>query len=113
LIYTHTFKILWLDQKKILTKDNLRKKEWQSDGKCILCDALETVEHLFLHYSTSACLWNWVSSYNNFIFNCNSIQELWQLEAKIPYKDAKLTKLVRGEFLWVIWLERNSLTFKE
>jgi hypothetical protein len=70
------------------------------------------VEHLFLHCSILVCLWNWISSYNNFIFNYNSIQELWQLEAKIPYKDVKLTELIREAFLWVIWLERNRLIFK-
>jgi hypothetical protein len=35
-----------------------------------------------------------------------------KLEAKIPYKDAKLTELISGVFLWVIWLEKNNLTFK-
>jgi hypothetical protein len=30
-----------------------------------------------------------------------------KLEAKISYKDAKLTELVSGAFLWVIWLEKK------
>jgi zinc-binding in reverse transcriptase len=82
---------LWLVQKnKILTKDNLRKKRWQGEDKCIFYNAVETVDHLFLKCSISVCLWNWITSYNNFTFNYNIVQELWQLEASIPYKDSKL-----------------------
>jgi zinc-binding in reverse transcriptase len=104
---------LWLVQKnKILTKENLRKRGWQGDTKCIFYNELETTEHLFVHCSISVCLWNWFTSYNNFQFNCNCIQELWLIDANIPYKDPKLCELVRGTFLWVIWNERNRLIFK-
>jgi hypothetical protein len=30
----------------------------------------------------------------------------------MPYKDDKLIELIRGACLWIIWLERNRLTFK-
>jgi zinc-binding in reverse transcriptase len=95
-----------------MTKDNLRKKGWQGDAKCIFYNELETTEHLFVHCSISVCLWNWFTSYNNFQFNCNCIQELWLIDANIPYKDPKLCELVRGAFLWVIWNERNRFIFK-
>jgi zinc-binding in reverse transcriptase len=90
----------------------LSKRGWQGDDKCIFCNEIETVEHFFLHCSVSSSLWNWISNYNNFTFNCNTIEEFWQVEAQIPYKDDKLIELIRRACLWIIWLERNILTFK-
>jgi hypothetical protein len=65
---------------------------------------------MFKHISV--CLWNWIASYNNFTFNCNTILDIWQLEASIPYKDSKLCELIRGVFLWIVWNERNRIIFK-
>jgi len=31
----------------ILTKDNLRKRNWQGDPSCVFCDCVETISHLF------------------------------------------------------------------
>jgi hypothetical protein len=39
---------LWFLQKKvILTKDNLKKRNWQGCAKCFFCDQDETIQHLF------------------------------------------------------------------
>jgi zinc-binding in reverse transcriptase len=84
---------LWLVQNnKLLTKDNLQSnRNFRS--------------------SIYNCLWHWISRYNNFIFNCSIIQDLWELDAQIPYKEPKLCELIRGAFIWVIWNERNRLIF--
>jgi hypothetical protein len=31
----------------ILTKDNLRKRNWQGDPSCVFCECVETIAHLF------------------------------------------------------------------
>ena len=39
---------LWLlANDAILTKENLRKKNWQGDPSCVFSDSIETVSHLF------------------------------------------------------------------
>jgi hypothetical protein len=37
-------------RKEILTKDNLKKKNWQGSSRCCFCDHEETVQHLFVDY---------------------------------------------------------------
>lgn len=40
---------LWLVMKRsILTKDNLGHRGWMGDKKCMLCGAIESIDHLFL-----------------------------------------------------------------
>lgn len=39
---------LWLlANDAILTKENLRKRNWQGDPRCVFCDSIVTVFHLF------------------------------------------------------------------
>jgi zinc-binding in reverse transcriptase len=97
---------LWLvKQNKILTKDNLARKGWIGNQQCIFCQCSETVEHLFIHCSNSLCIWTWIARYNNFNFNCSTIDDLWQLNAYIPFKDDNICEMVRGAVTWVIWKE--------
>jgi zinc-binding in reverse transcriptase len=105
---------LWLVQKnKILTNDNLIIRGWIGDDKCIFCNVLETVSHLFIHCPLASCIWNWISHYNNFNFHmfCNSIEELWIIDNYILFKDTNLCEILRAAILWVIWKERNRLIF--
>ena len=41
-----------------------------------------------------------------------TIEELWLIDALIPFKDRYLIELVRGATLWVMWLTRNKLCFE-
>lgn len=39
---------LWLlSNNAIITKENLRKRNWQGDPRCMLCDDIETISYLF------------------------------------------------------------------
>jgi zinc-binding in reverse transcriptase len=88
---------LWLvQQNRILTKDNLIKRRWQGDTKCIFCDEYETVTHLFIKCSIAFCLWSWICRYNNCNFSCNSIKELWYIDIIFPYKNSAVCELIRG-----------------
>jgi zinc-binding in reverse transcriptase len=115
---TVTLKIiifLWLLQKnKILIKDNLSKKGWRGDKKCIFCNSDETMEHLFVHCSMASGLWVWLARYNNFNLHshCNNIEELWNLKNCIPYKDENPCETLRGVVLWILWNEHNRLVFQ-
>jgi zinc-binding in reverse transcriptase len=37
-----------IQRNMILTKDNLIKRDWREEGKCVFCSSdLETIDHLF------------------------------------------------------------------
>jgi zinc-binding in reverse transcriptase len=94
-----------------LIKDNLVKRGWQRDIHYIFYNNSETIDHLFIHCSIAICLWSWVASYNNFQFSCQNIENLWCINAVIPYKDDNICEMLRGAILWVIWKEMNNLIF--
>jgi zinc-binding in reverse transcriptase len=101
---------LWLVRKnKILTKDNLQKRGWRGQTKCIFCKAHETIDHIFIHCSIITCIWSWIASYNNFSFSIQTVDELWQIDACIPFKDKNICEMLRGAILWTIWKKRNRL----
>ena len=57
-------------------------------------------------------IWNWISIFNGFTFQCATIEELWLLDAAIPLKDKLLLEMIRGAVLWLLWLERNKVIFQ-
>jgi hypothetical protein len=49
---------MWfLNNKVLLTKDNLIKRKWQGTEKCCFCDRKETVQHLFIQCSLAKIVW--------------------------------------------------------
>jgi hypothetical protein len=43
--------------KKILTKDNLFKRNWQGKLDCAFCGLQESIDHLFFHCSVARFVW--------------------------------------------------------
>ena len=105
---------LWLvRQKRILTKDRLSKQGWTGDTKCVYCSHMESVDHLFVNCTYARSIWNWIATYNNFIFDYATIGALWDMDYCIPLKEPDLIEIIRGSVLWTIWLDRNRIIFKE
>ena len=103
---------LWLLKRdKLLTKTNLRDKGWPGDLTCVFCSAQENADHLFVSCSYVQCIWQWIASHNNFIFNGITLDDLWLIEACIPLKDKNTVMLMLASVLWTIWLERNRICF--
>jgi hypothetical protein len=77
-------------------------KRLAGGAKCIFCNELESIEHLFLHCLISVCLWNCLLV----IIILHSIAKQYRfydkLKPVILYKDFKLCELIRGTFLWII-----------
>ena len=42
----------------MLTNDNLNKRGWNGDPKCVVCGANETTDHLFMRWFVSKFLWS-------------------------------------------------------
>jgi hypothetical protein len=57
---------MWfLSKKVLLTRDNLAKRNWNGNTKCSLCDAEQSVEHLFISCSFARLIWRVVfAAYN-------------------------------------------------
>ena len=92
---------LWLvKQNKILTKDNLLKMGWTGNSQCVFCSEEESVDHLFINCIVAKSIWMWIANYNNFVFDCTGVSELWDIDACIPMKDSNLVELLRGAVLW-------------
>jgi zinc-binding in reverse transcriptase len=53
---------------KILTKANLVKRGWQDNSNCMFCVLFEITDHFFVKCSYINYIWQWISQYNNFIF---------------------------------------------
>jgi hypothetical protein len=40
------------------------------------------------------------------------LQDIWSIDASIPFKNIHLVEMIRAAILWVFWLERNKICFK-
>jgi hypothetical protein len=50
---------MWpVEQKAILTKDNMLARNWKGDPSCYFCDSPETVEHLFFECPIASDMWH-------------------------------------------------------
>lgn len=110
---------LWLvGHRKILTWDNLRKRNFHGPSICPNCNSQEeSLQHLLDSCTLANQLWEKAS------FRCqkrcrvskdiiNSIRH-WHQN---PYKSELLNQLWRmipGLLLWTIWKERNKCIFKD
>jgi hypothetical protein len=50
-------------------------------------------------------------NHNHFWFEGTSLEDIWLIDALLPYKNIQLVKMIRGALLWTIWLKRNRLCF--
>ena len=55
-----------------------------------LCGMSESTTHLFVTCSYISQIWSWIANYNNFIYDCSTLDELWFIGAAIPFKDRLL-----------------------
>jgi hypothetical protein len=75
----HKIKVfLWLVLKnKILTKDNLRKRNWQDSLDCVFCGLPESINHLFFQCSVSRFVWRIIQTALDFHSSPNSVEKLF------------------------------------
>jgi zinc-binding in reverse transcriptase len=70
-------KFMWLLRRKRLhTKDQLLKKGWIGDSKCVFCDHDENANQLFVQCSTIKILWHWIAQFYNFTFQGCLLEDL-------------------------------------
>jgi hypothetical protein len=79
--------------------------------QAVFCGEHEDIHHLFVNCSTVQVIWNWIAKFNAFTFTGALLEDLWYIDYCIPLKDRNLVGLIRSVVCWVVWLERNNITF--
>ena len=97
----------------ILTKDNLVKRNWQGNTKCVFCHHDENIKHLFFHCNFARSIWSAVQISSN-LYPPRSVANIfgnW-----LNGVDAKYKILIRMGAIAIIrslWLCRNDKVFND
>ncbi len=97
---------------RVLTKDNLLKREWNGDVRSTLCLVeLETVAHFFLGCQFTKGILLGLILNKSALVSANSPLRLWDT-CRRSYSTLRGKELLAIALAWLgIWLERNKRTF--
>lgn len=104
--------LMWLiHQNSILTKNNLSRRGWNGDSKCMFCRENESILHLLFECSMAKYVWSIVemvvggdckpSSFDQFCY--------W-VKIFIPRAE-KLHLVGLAGICWALWRTRNNVCF--
>lgn len=101
---------IWLVvRNKILTKDNLKKRNCNGSLECCFCGVDESIDHLFFHCLIARYMWRVIQVALNLVEIPKSISNLcdnWLSKPKD--KIANLILFSCGAMFWAIWRTRND-----
>ncbi|CAL1388326.1 unnamed protein product [Linum trigynum] len=110
---------LWIVfHKRLLTRDNLKKRGIQLPSRCPLCEkAEENPNHLFINCSFSKEVWwrmrSFVRIASTTVDNDDISTRIMRWFCQNPSSPWQwCTKVFLHAFCWSIWMERNSRVFK-
>jgi hypothetical protein len=96
----------------VLTKDNLIKRNWQGNKKCVFCDSDESIQHLFINCHFAQFIWRLIHccfGLRTPIRSINHIFGNWLVG--VPSKTKYLIITGVAAICWAIWISRNDLVF--
>jgi len=110
-----------MENRSILTGENLRKKGWEGPHRCPLClQEEETTNYLLLSCNYSKEVWQLALGLQNDLVIPQETSDLLQNWSSIcPFQTKKkgqistLWRVLPNFILWKIWLERNNRLFRE
>jgi hypothetical protein len=101
---------LWLiAHNKLLTRDNLSKRQHVDDLTCLFCNEEETCNHLFYDCVVVSAAWaevKRITKISTDFHYFSDVADLWNYDKKI-----KLVNMMHVALLRVIWLMRNDICF--
>jgi hypothetical protein len=105
-------KIMWFfNNKVLLTKDNLARRRWTGSQKCCLCDANETVHHLFLACPVIKSVWRMIYFAYNIPPPANISNMFGNWLNGVPKLDKIKNRIGISVVCWSIWRTRNDIIF--
>jgi hypothetical protein len=105
---------LWLvANNAILTKDNMKKRNWKGDPECYFCQSEESVTHLLFSCPIAKSVWVIVATCLGASNVPVSFDQCWAwCERWIP--NAKQFHVVGvASICWAIWKTRNRICFEK
>ena len=101
---------------RILTCDNLMRREYTMAGWCCMCccDG-ETVDHLLLHCSVAQKLWNFVflTFCIHWVLPRRVVDLLFGWYNWFGKNHSHIWNLIPLYLMWIMWWERNLRTFED
>jgi hypothetical protein len=103
---------MWLiDANAILTKDNLRRKNWQGDKRCFFCNIFESVEHLFFDCYVARYIWRLLAYIVGADCRPSSFDQFWIWVDRYLHKHKKIHMVGLSAICWAVWKSRNAIHF--
>lgn len=100
---------LWLLTKnKLLTRDNLQKRQNVDDATCLFCKEPESIHHLFFDCVVSVELWRVISDMSNYT---NELTSVAMLEWWTRNCNRTADVMFHSAALWTLWRYRNDMCF--
>lgn len=95
---------LWLvHNDAVLTKENLRKRKWQGDPRCVFCNDIESSSHLFFTCPIAKIIWSIVAICIGANDIPNNLQQSWQWCEKWLTEGKKFHAWGIAAICWAIW----------
>ena len=93
---------------KLLTRDNLQKRQHVEDATCFFCNESESIEHLFFGCVVAKELWRVIGDFSNSQpwMSISNILEWWSSNKNRP-----ADCLLHSAALWALWKYRNDMYF--
>jgi len=105
---------MWLiQQNSILTKDNLLKRGWNGDSKCMFCREDESIIHLFFECSMAKYVWSMVAMVVGGDCRPSSFHQFWYWVKKFMPRAEKFHMVGLAGICWALSRTRNNVCFEE
>jgi hypothetical protein len=105
---------MWfLNNKVLLTKDNLAKRKWKGCTKCCFCGAQETVEHLFIVCPFAKLLWRMVHFAYALPPPTNITNMFGNWLNGVDKTSKNRIRIGVSALCWSIWRCRNDIVFNK
>lgn len=100
---------LWLlGKNKVLTRDNLAKRQGVEVDTCLFCDEKESCNHLFFECTVAKCMWEHISLVVGELgASFESIGSKW-----LSNKKFVAVNIISSAALWGLWKLRNEICFQ-
>jgi hypothetical protein len=103
---------MWLvEQKAILTKDNMIKRQWQGDPSCYFCSAPKTMDHLFFGCPIAKVVWGVLAICFQQNTRPSTYEQFWSWINMALLEGLQFHMLGLAAVCWACWKLRNRACF--
>jgi hypothetical protein len=107
------FFMWFLNNKVLLTKDNLAKRKWNGCQKCCFCDSMETINHLFVYCPFVKIIWRMMYLTYNIPPPANITNMFGRWLNGVRKEDKQKIRIGVSALCWAIWRTRNDMIFNK